>query len=230
LKITATEVALVAVFAALQALLSVFPFTITIGVSGQITLGVIGGPLIGILLGPFFGGLAVLVGSVVGVVLNPAGAIFGFLTIIPPSVGAVSAGLTRSRRGHVAGVIILVFLLIFYANPVGREVLAYTWFHIIAMIVAFSSIAYIEEPTRGVYDTRRSVAGIAVAALVGVLSDHIAGSAIAAWYFPPFPPVVWYGVMFIYPFERIIAFLLTTLIAVPVLYSLERSGLAEKLK
>jgi hypothetical protein len=41
---------------------------------------------------------------------------------------------------------------------------------------------------------------------------------------------MWYGVMFIYPFERIIAFLLTTLIAVPVFYSLERSGLAEKLK
>jgi len=230
LKITATKVALIAVFAALQAVLSVFPFSITIGVSGQITLGVIGGPLIGILLGPFFGGVAVLIGSTVGAALNPAGAIFGFWTIIPPTVGALSAGFTMSRRGYVAGAIILMCLLTFYANPVGGEVLAYTWFHVIAMIVAFSSIAYIEKPTRGVYDTRRSVGGIAVAALVGVLSDHIAGSAIAAWYFPPLPPTVWYGVMFIYPFERIIAFLLTTLIAVPVFYSIRRSGLAEKLK
>jgi len=230
LKTTATQVALVAVFAALQALLSVFPFTITIGVSGQITLGVIGGPLIGILLGPFFGGLAVLIGSAVGVVLNPAGALFGFLTIIPPAVGAVSAGFTRSRRGYVAGVIILACLSIFYGNPVGGQVLGYTWFHIITMIIAFSSIAYIEKPTSGIYNTKQATVGIAVAALVGVLSDHIAGSAIAAWYFPPFPPAVWYGVMFIYPFERIIAFLLTTLIAVPVYYSLERSGLAEKLK
>lgn len=32
MKITATKVALVAVFAALQAVLSVFPFTMTIGV------------------------------------------------------------------------------------------------------------------------------------------------------------------------------------------------------
>jgi len=230
LKITATKVALVAVFAALQALLSVFPFTMTIGVSGEITLGVIGGPLIGILLGPFFGGLAVLIGSAVGVALNPAGALFGFFTVIPPAVGAVSAGFTRSRRGYVAGVIILVCLLFFYGNPVGGEVLGYTWFHIIAMIVAFSSIAFIEKPTHGAYDTRRSTVGIAVAALVGVLSDHIAGSAIAAWYLPPYPPAGWYAVMFIYPFERIIAFLLTTLIAVPVYYSLERSGLAEKLK
>jgi hypothetical protein len=230
LKITATKVALVAVFAALQAVLSVFPFTMTIGVSGQITLGVIGGPLIGILLGPFFGGLAVLIGSLVGVALNPAGAIFGFFTVIPPAVGALSAGFTRLRRGYVAGLIILASLLIFYGDPVGREVFAYTWFHIIAMVVAFSSIAYIEKPTRGVYDTRRSMGGIAVAALVGVLSDHIAGSAIAAWYFSPTPPAWWYGAMFIYPFERIIAFLLTTLIAVPVFYSLERSGLAEKLK
>jgi predicted membrane protein len=88
LKISAAKVALIAVFATLQALLSVFPFTITIGTSGQITLGVIGGPLIGILLGPFFGGAAVLVGSVVGVFLNPAGALFGFLTVVPPTVGA----------------------------------------------------------------------------------------------------------------------------------------------
>ncbi len=230
MRITAAEVALISVFAALQALLSVFPFTLAIGVSGQITFGVIGGPLIGILLGPLFGGLAVLIGSLVGVVLNPAGALFGFLTIIPPTVGAVSAGFTRSKRGYIAGMIILACLLIFYINPVGREVIGYTWFHIIAMVVAFSSILYVEKPTRGVYDTRRSAGGIVIASLVGVLSDHIAGSAIAAWYFPPFPPAVWYGVMFIYPVERIIAFLLTTLIAVPVFYSIQRSGLAEKLK
>jgi hypothetical protein len=230
LKITATKVALVAVFAALQAVLSVFPFTITIGVSGQITLGVIGGPLIGILLGPFFGGSAVLIGSIVGAALNPIGAIFSFWTVIPPTVGALSAGFTRSRRGYAAGAIILVFLMIFYVNPVGREVFVYTWFHIIAMIVAFSSIAYIEKPTREVHDTGRSVGGIVVAALVGVLSDHIAGSAIAAWYFNPTPVWYWYTVMFIYPFERIIAFLLTALIAVPIFYSLERSGLTEKLK
>ena len=230
MRITAAEVALIAVFAALQALLSVFPFTLTIGVSGQITFGVIGGPLIGILLGPFSGGLAVLIGSFVGVVLNPAGALFGFLTIIPPTVAAISAGFTRSKRGYIAGMIILVFLLIFYVNPIGRDVIGYTWFHIIAMAVAFSSILYVEKPTHGVYDTKRSAGGIVIASLVGVLSDHIAGSAIAAWYFPPFPPAVWYGVMFIYPVERIVAFFLTMLIAVPVFYSIQKSGLAEKLK
>ena len=230
MKISAAKVALIAVFATLQALLSVFPFTITIGTSGQITLGVIGGPLVGILLGPFFGGAAVLVGSVVGVFLNPAGALFGFLTVVPPTVGAFAAGWTRLRRGYFAGATILVFLLIFYANPVGREAFTYTWFHMIAMIVAFSSIVYVEKPTFDSYDTRRSIAGITIAALVGVLSDHIAGSAIAAWYFPPFPPAIWYSVMFIYPVERIVAFLLTTLIAVPLYYSIKRSGLAEKLK
>jgi hypothetical protein len=98
------------------------------------------------------------------------------------------------------------------------------------MIVAFSSIVYLEKPTFDSYDKGKSVAGITIAALVGVLADHIAGSAIAAWYFPPFPPAIWYGAMFIYPVERIVAFLLTSLIAVPMYFSLKRSGLAEKLK
>jgi hypothetical protein len=230
LKISAAKVALIAVFAALQALLSVFPYSLTIGTSGEITLGVIGGSLIGILLGPFFGGAAVLVGSVAGIFLNPAGALFGFLTVVPPTMGAFAAGWTRLRRGYISGATILVFLLIFYANPVGREVFVYTWFHLIAMIVAFSSIVYVEKPTFDSHDTGKSIVGITVAAFVGVLADHIAGSAIAAWYFPPFPAAIWYGVMFIYPIERIVAFLLTSLIAVPVYFSLKRSGLAEKLK
>ena len=60
--LTTKQIALAAVFAALHAVLGLLPYTITIGVSGQITLGVIGGPLIGIVLGPFLGGFAVLFG------------------------------------------------------------------------------------------------------------------------------------------------------------------------
>ncbi|MEM2111047.1 MAG: hypothetical protein QXX08_04110, partial [Candidatus Bathyarchaeia archaeon] len=91
MKIQTKDIALIVVFASLQAILSIFPFTITIGVSGQITLALIGGPLIGILLGPFIGGLAVLIGSFVGLFLNPSGAIFGAFSVIPPFLGAIGA-------------------------------------------------------------------------------------------------------------------------------------------
>jgi len=229
-KITAKKIALIADFGALQTLLSILPYSMTIGVSGQITLGVIGGPLIGILLGPFFGGIAVLIGSLAGVFLNPSGAIFGLFTVLPPTVAALAAGFTKLRQGYLGGTIILLTLLVFYANPVGREVFAFTWFHILGMIVAFSSVFYVKKTTFDSAGAVKPVIGISVGALVGVLADHMTGNAIAVWYLPPFEPSLWYAVMFVYPFERIVAFLLTVAIAVPVFWSIKRSGMAEQLK
>jgi uncharacterized membrane protein len=231
MRLSATKIALISVFAALQALLSVFPFSITIGVSGEITLGVIGGPLIGILFGPVFGGLAVLIGSFVGVFLNPGGAIFGVLTVIPPSLAAVSAGFIKMKRGYVAGAIILVSLLAFYANPSGREAFVFTWLHIVAMIVAFSPLAYAAGSSFQSSDAERPLLGITVAAFVAVMADHMSGNALAIWYFSPaLTPAIWYSLMLIYPVERMIALILTTLIAVPVYYGLRRAGFADLLK
>ncbi len=88
---TTKGIALITVFAALHVALSSLPYTITIGVSGAITLGVISAPLVGIILGPISGGLAILIGSVIGLFINPAGAIFGVLSFLPPTLGALSA-------------------------------------------------------------------------------------------------------------------------------------------
>jgi hypothetical protein len=231
LKLSTIKIASIAVFAALQALLAVLPFTITIGVSGQITLGIIGGSLIGILLGPITGGLAVLIGSFVGVALNPAGAIFGILTPISPFLGAVGAGCIKIKRGYIAGAVILASLLIFYANPSGREAFAYTWLHIIAMIVSFSPLGWMAASTFDSPKTAKPIFGIVVAAFVGVLTDHIAGSALAIWYFSPaLTPEIWFLAMPVYPIERIVAVILTIFIAAPVYYTLKRTGLSDLLK
>lgn len=226
MKLTTVDVALMAVFAALQAVLSIFPFTITIGVSGQITLGVIGGPLIGILLGPIIGGLAVLIGSVVGVFLNPAGAIFGILTVIPPFFGAVGAGCVKIKRGYIAGVIILASLLIFYAHPFGREAYLYPWLHIVGMIVAFSPLAQLAGSTFSSPRPAKPIFGIVIAAFVGVMTDHITGSAIGIWYFS-LRPEIWYFIMPIYPVERLVALILASAIAAPVYSSLRKAKLLD---
>jgi membrane-bound metal-dependent hydrolase YbcI (DUF457 family) len=231
MRLSATKVALVSVFAALQAILSLLPFTITIGVSGQITFGVIGGPLIGILFGPFFGGLAVLIGSLVGIFINPGGALFGILTVIPPSLAAIAAGFIKMKRGYIAGSIILFSLLVFYANPIGREVFVYTWLHIVAMIVAFSPLAYLAGSSFRSSNPERPLFGITVAAFVAILTDHMAGSALAMWYFSPaIKPEEWLFIVPVYPVERVVALALTTLIAVPVYYGLKRAGFAELIK
>ena len=231
MRLSTVQVALIAVFAALQAVLAVLPFTITVGVSGQITLGVIGGSLIGILLGPLTGGLAVLIGSLVGVLLNPAGAIFGIFSILPPFFGAFGAGCVRIKRGYIAGGIILAALLVFYAHPFGREAVFFPWLHIIAMVVAFSPLAHLAGSSFTSPKNARLVFGIVVAAFVGVLSDHITGSALAMWYYSPgLTPAIWYSIMFVYPIERVVALILASVIAAPVYYSLRRSELADSLK
>lgn len=225
MKITPVHIALMAIFAALQAVLSTLPFTITVGVEGQITLGLIGGALIGVLLGPFVGGLAVLIGSLIGVFFNPAGAIFGIFTIVPPFLGAVGAGCVKIKRGYLAGGIILAALLLFYANPVGREILIYPWLYIIGMLVAFSPLAYFASTSFGSEKLVKPVLGIVIASLVGVLTDGMVGSSIAIWYFSGLPSEIWLSIMFIYPVERIVAMGITALIAIPVYYSLKTSGL-----
>ncbi len=227
MKLTTVDLALIAVLGALQALLSSFPLTITIGVSGQITLGVVGGPLIGILLGPI-GGLAALIGSLTGILINPAGAIFGFLTVIPPFFGAVAAGFIKIKKGYLAGAMILLSLLVFYAHPFGREAFMFPWLHIVAMIITFSPLAQKAGSTFNSPELTRPILGIATAAFVGVLADHIIGAAIGIWYFSPIlTPLVWHSIMLVYPVERIVALVLTSLIAVPVYSSLRIARLID---
>ena len=222
------DVALMAVFASMQAVLSTFPFTVTIGITGQITLGVMSGPLIGLLLGPMVGGLAVLIGSSVGVFLNPAGAIFGPLTIIPPFLGTLGTVLVKQRKGYFAGVFLLISLVVFYFHEFAREALAFPWLSIIAMVIAFSPIALKAGSSFKSTKSKKTTLflGIIVALFVGLMSDHIAGSAIAIWYFSPFlTPEILNSILFIYPIERIFLLALTYVIATPIYYSLRRAGL-----
>jgi len=227
MKILTKTISLIIVFAALHVILSVLPFTITIGVSGQITLGVLSGPLIGILLGPYFGGLTVFIGSIVGMFLNPAGAIFGPLSLLPPVLGAVGAGFIRIKRGYISGALIALFVLIFYINPVGREVLTYPWFHLIAMVIAFSPVAYFAGSSfKSSKSAKHLTIGMLTAIFVGTLTDHICGSAIAIWYYT-IPPEIWGSITFIYPVERIVAVIIIYFIATPLYYSLRKAGRGE---
>jgi hypothetical protein len=226
--LTSKQIALVAVFAALQATLSSLPYTITIGVSGQITLGVLGGPLIGILLGPFLGGFATLVGSLIGVFVNPAGAIFGFLSPLAPTFGSMGAGFVMQKRGYIPGGIIFVSLLVFYSHPFGRVSLQYAWLHIIAMIVAFVFSARLAVWGSNSLNIQKLSLGVPIAAFVGTMTDHMFGSALGIWYFSPFLDAkFWSFLMFVYPLERIVVVILVSIVGVPLLYSLQKAGLLE---
>lgn len=137
----------------------------------------------------------------------------------------------KIKRGYIAGAVILASLLIFYAHPYGREAFVYTWLHIVAIMVAFSPLGWIAGSTFNSARTARPIFGIALAAFVGVMTDHIAGSALAIWYFSPsLTPEIWFSAMPVYPVERIVAIVLTTLITAPVYYTLRKARLSDLLK
>ncbi|MFC1486996.1 hypothetical protein ACFLRN_04825 [Thermoproteota archaeon] len=228
---TTKGIALIAVFAAFHTVLSTLPFTIAIGVSGSITLGVISAPLIGILLGPITGGLAVLIGSVIGMFINPAGAIFGVLSFLPATFGAFSAGFTISKRGYISATMILASILLFYSHPFGREAMFYPFLHIIALIVALAFSTRLAVWSTELSNIKKLGLAVPISAFVGTLTDHIFGSGLAIWYLDPILiPEIWNGIIFIYPIERMVAVIITSAIAVPLYYSLRKSGIFSLIK
>jgi hypothetical protein len=226
---TTKGIALIAVFAALHTVLSSLPFTITIGVSGSITLGVVSAPLIGILLGPMSGGIAVLIGSIIAMFINPAGAVFGAISFLPATIGAFSAGFTILKKGYISAVLITISLLFFYLSPSGLEVILYPFLHIIAIFVALAFSTKLAIWSTDMSNIKKLSIGIPIAAFVGTLTDHLLGSSLAIWLFP-IPVEVWDSIIFVYPIERIAAVIITAAIAIPLYYSLRRSGIFNLIK
>jgi len=226
---TPKGIALIAVFAALHTVLSSLPYTITIGVSGSITLGVVSAPLLGILLGPISGGVATMIGSIIAMFTNPAGAFMGAASFIPATVGAISTGFVIKKRGYISAALLAVGILAFYLQPSAGQLLEYPFMHIIALIIAliFSTKLAMWDPELS--DLTKLSLAIPIAAFVGTLTDHITGSSIAAWMFD-LGPEVFSPVLFVYPIERIVAVIIAAAIAIPLYYSLKRSGIFDLIK
>ena len=224
--LTARQVSAIAIFAAIQAVVTVIPFSIAIGVSGSITLGVVTAPLIGLLLGPLTGGFSVLVGALIGLFLNPAGAIFGILTPLPAALGALAAGFIRKGRGYVPAMIILLCVGAFYLHPFGRAAMFYPWLNVIAMILAFSPVADLAANYFASNGLKKITFAVAIAGFVGTMTDHTFGSALAIWYYN-LPADIWNLVMYIYPVERIITVAIVTVVGTAVYYRLKLSGMLD---
>lgn len=222
---SAKGIALIVVFAALHVVLSSLPYSIPVGVSGgSITLGVVSAPLIGIILGPLSGGMSVLIGSIIAMFINPAGAFFGPLSFLPATVGAFSAGFTLAKRGYISAAILIAAIVAFYAHPVGLEVISFPFMHIIAVIVALIFSTPLAAWSTETSNTTKLGIGVTIAAFVGTLTDSMVGNSMALWEFN-LDAVQWNAVLFIYPVERIVAVIVIVAIAVPLYYSLRKSGI-----
>jgi len=206
-----------------------------VGVEGTISVGLVSAPLIGVLLGPVLGAIAVVIGSVLGIMINSSAGIMWYFTPIATASGAVVAGASRTGRSTLVAPVFLAGLIAFLLGPVGYLCLSYVWLHCITLLpvaaLAIPSVggrvkSYLEQ----VSDRVRLTSAVALLSFVAVMTDHIVGSAIAAFYFVYMVgfdaagmAAAFNSVSLLYPLERIVATIILTVVIV-ALFTAARSS------
>ncbi|UCE09665.1 MAG: hypothetical protein JSW61_11915 [Candidatus Thorarchaeota archaeon] len=232
--------ALTGIFAAVHLVLSIIPAFPGVG-GGAITLGMISGPLVGYLLGPIFGTFSVLIGSVMGLWVNPTVPLLGPFTIIPPTFGAFVAGFIREKKPYVATIMIGYSIALFYLGPLGQFAVAYLWLHIVAALLALILVIPLLSDSFDFGPGEKSPANLAllffsiwIMSFVAVMTDHAIGSAIGVSYFRyiagwPAADVEFVFmsiVLFIYPIERLVM----SIILAIALFGLDRALVATEFR
>ncbi|MHA1770233.1 MAG: hypothetical protein ACTSYL_01760 [Candidatus Thorarchaeota archaeon] len=225
---------LIGIFAAIQVVATIMPFSVAIGTEGTISIGLITAPLIGILLGPYAGPVAVGIGSLLGIWVNPLSGVMGFFTPIATISGAFAAGAIRNGKGLYVPPIYFVGVIGFLFSPIGVLAHSYLWLHIATMyLVLFLVSPRISEFFKTTFDKAEDtywlIIVVAFTCFIAVMTDHIVGSTIAAFYFnivynlePNVLASIFMGVAFVYPLERIIATVILTLVVVGVLKAVQQ--------
>ena len=212
--------ALTGIFAAFHLIITLIPFSLSVSGTGFISFGMISATIVGFLLGPFFGPISVLIGSYLGIFMNPEIAILGFATPIATAGGALAAGLIRSKKPFIAILIYAVSMVVYVISPLGFLVPEFLWFHIIVFSL---SLLFVIPFTKGKIEQElelsktTSTRTLILLALVSVCIDQAIGSAIGPYYLiyvlgldVNLVASFWIAVVFIYPVERIIGAIIIT--------------------
>jgi hypothetical protein len=227
--------ALTGIFAAVHLVITLIPFNFSLGGAGEISFGLVSAPIIGFLLGPFFGVLAVLIGSLIAMSINPLIAVLGPLTVLATASGAFAAGAMRTKIRISVPVIFILAMAIYLLSPVGAAVPVFIWFHIIAFILSLlfiipriSTILIDPLELRVGTNRGRMFVSIWLFSLIAVTLDQVVGSAIGGWYLPPIlglGVIVGYfeGFVLLYPIERIVGSIIIALVIYALVVGLSRA-------
>ncbi|MHA2045592.1 MAG: hypothetical protein ACW99G_12410, partial [Candidatus Thorarchaeota archaeon] len=203
---------------------------------GEISFGLVSAPIIGFLLGPFFGVIAVLIGSLLALFINPLIAILGPFTVLATAAGAFAAGAMRTRIRIGVPILFLLAMVVFLISPVGVLVPAFIWFHFIAFLVSLLFImpqvsSRLIKPLNLTIDSDRWVRFVSIwlFSIVAVTFDQAVGSAIGGWYFvllgadATFMAGFFDLVILLYAFERIVGSLFVAVIIFALVEGLSRA-------
>jgi hypothetical protein len=182
--------ALTGIFAAVHLVITLIPFSIGIGGGGEISFGLVSAPILGFLLGPFFGVIAVVIGSVIAMFINPAIALIGPFTVIATAAGAFAAGAMRTKLRVAVPALFLVAMGVFLVSPIGLLIPHFLLFHFIVFLL--SLIFFVPGISKRLieplmlersFNRLLGLVSIWLLSIVAVTLDNVIGSMIGAYYF-----------------------------------------------
>jgi len=217
------KLTLLAVMSAVYAVLSLLPGFVAVGISGA-TIDLVRTLEIayGLILGPVYGSLAAFSGAVIGKLIK--GQMAGlYFTPLAPMATYVAAMLGRSRAGgwKYAGSMLSILILIWYLNPVGREVWYIPVLQVLGLIIIILGRDRIRDMING-EDRRALYLGTLLCSYPSTIAGHMLGNLIFLFMFQP-PAVVFIGILPLAAFERILITIGATLIAAPLLVAVRRT-------
>jgi len=234
LRFETRKLVLACIFAALYAVFSSVSLFPVIGALGTfITLAVVLAPVIGMLLGPYVGALATSVGGFVGWTVTQSGA-FSFVSFIPGSFSALTAGLLINGERRVSAILYLIlFLPMAFFPLIGPAWLfpLFLWFQLIGLVVLVSPVSAVASESLRADRIDKLTLGVGIIALVSALAGQVAGTLMYEVFFYPFDPQIeswrtaqWQFLTFVYPVERIIIAVFATLVGVPLIRAVRSYG------
>jgi len=216
-----THPAVIAVWAALIAVATLLPAIPVIGTGATFSVGDALVPLAGILFGPVAGAICAAIGAFIGQLIAPHTVIFGPLSFVIPTLGALCAGFAMQKKWYVPLGVILVFSLAWYLFPLGRDV----WFNpfiyapgVIASLLLAVWPTWIGDKQRG-----KMFVGVFLAALASATVNHSFGNLWALIMFQ-LPKEIWVAVLGIAPAQRILFALGSAIVGTPLLIGLPKIG------
>ena len=180
MKLSSRQVAVIAIFAAIYAIISRLPGIPTIGGGGKIEPVLILDPIVGILLGPWIGGLTSLLGNFVAWMI-PSVTFYGLLNLPTGPIAAIVSGSlaknTKSSNWKFAGIIYAVLMGLWYLTPPGQEVLYYPFLH----WTAFALILIFREKVYSFLNAEanpKKALGATICCFGGIMANHMTGNLI----------------------------------------------------
>jgi len=216
--------------AAVYFVLRAIPTFQMVGTSSHFTTGDFLLTSIALVAGLWSGSIAVVAGTVAAYVVSPP--VFFGLDFLPALTNVAIAGLLLASRRKTAVCIYVIVLLAFLASPYsllfGYGDVPYVWLHLVALAVLVSPISA-RIPLWVQQRNYRGGVAIASLAFIGTMAQHLVGGLLyefslgfALGVNPQNFMDAWRVIFWLYPEERMILVIISTIIAVGVYRSFQR--------